>query len=530
MPTRRCTSSLPSRSQSIALALAIALTVACAPTTDAGPSTPSPGTAPTPRPASAPAATPSATLPDVDFVIAVQATAQGFDPRERIDPMSLQRMLVVMEPLVTLDASLSLKPRLATAWEVGDGGRVVTMRLRDDVAFHDGWRFTSTDVRFTIETGAGPDRQGTVRPVATLVERVETPDDQTVVLHLTRPAAHVLFELARMPIVPANAAEDFDTRPVGTGPYAFEAHAPGSRLVLRRNDAYWGDHTGPERIAFDVISRSADTVDAVLAGRVQLAHRAFEAADIQRLTGAAGVTVERVANTTVTYLAFDTTTAPLDDARVRRALSMLAPRDEIVSDVLHGNGVASLFMVPPSAAWVQGADTALLGGRTEAEVLLAEADARFDRPLVLVTNTSEVREATAARIVAAFANVGIEVRTEIVDFPTYLRRLNDGDYDLFVLGGVTTGNPSTAINTALNYEVVAPDISALLDQAATIDPTSDEGVATYRAAYAATLESSPRAFLHLGVNVGVMPAGLGGWAPHPADAHAYQDLHRLDLR
>jgi len=505
------------------------LAAACAPATDAGPSAAAPQTTPATPAAPQRAAT---TAVEADLVIAVSAPAQGLDPRLRIDPMSLQRMLIVLEPLVTLDAELGLQPRLATAWEVADEGRRVTLHLRDDVTFHDGWRFTSADVRFTIETGGGPDRQGAVRLVANLVDRVETPDDRTVVLHLVEPAGHVLFDLARMPIVPTNAAEDFDENPVGTGPYVFEFGTPANVQSFRRFDGYWGDHTGPERVAFQVVARSEDVASALLAGRVQLSQRALDAPDRSRLEAASSVTVDVVPNANPTYLGFDTSASPLDDARVRRALATLVPRDRIAAEVLPGAAAPSATMVPPVAAWAVGADAALAGGRAAAEALLAETDATFDRPLVLLTNANPVREAMAARIRDAFEEVGIEVRIETADFSSYLGRLDAGDFDMFLLGTAGSGNPARSIEMGgLNYEGFEDaGVTDLLARAAQFDPTSDAGVALYAESLAAFLEASPRAYLVLGLNVGASASNVAGWTPHPLDLHAFQDLHRLEVR
>ena len=530
VPTRPAPAHVPRAY--LALMLALLLTAACAPGTDTATAPATPSAAPaTPATAAAPTA-PTVAAPDADLVIAVPAPAQGLDPRERIDPLSLQRILLVLEPLVTLDAELRLQPRLATGWEVGDEGRSVTLHLRDDVTFHDGWRFTSADVRFTIETGGGPDRQGAVRPVANLVERVDTPDERTVVLHLVAPAGHVLFDLARMPIVPANAGEDFDARPIGTGPYAFESGAPTNVQTFRRFDAYWGDHTGPERVAFQVVARSADLADGLLAGRIHLSQRALDGADQARLEAAAGVAVATVTNANPTYLGFDTTAAPLDDARVRRALSMLVPRERIVSEALADVALPSALMVPSTVAWAAGADEVLAGGRAAAEALLADAAASFDRPLVLLTNVNPAREAIAARLRASFAEVGIEVRVETADFGSYIGRLGSGDFDMFLLGSSGTANPAQALGMGgLNYEGFEDaGLAEALARAAQFDPTGEAGAALYGDALRAYLEASPRAYLALGLNVAARAANLSGWTPHPLDVHAFQDLHRTELR
>lgn len=531
------------------LALAIALSVviaACAPTADdvGAPGSPAasasrPGAAaPTAAPATAPAATPLgpaatvASVPDADLVIAVQLPAVGYDPRIRADPGAVQRMHAVYETLLRVDGELALEPRLATAWDVADDGRTITLSLRDDVRFHDGWRFTSADVRFTIETGGGDDQLGLVRVVAGLVEQVETPDDRTVVLRLRQSAGQVLFDLARMPIVPANADADLDTRPVGTGPYAFEAIGPGGTLHLVRHDDYWGDHVGPERIAFQQVANPADVADGLLDGSLHLSQRAFSAGDAARLASANQVVLTDVVGTVSTYVGIRVAAPALAEPAVRRAIAAVMPRERIAADALAGAAVPSLAMVPPYAAWLPDDPAAILGDAASAAALLAEVGASLDAPLVLLTNDAPQRVAIATIVAEALTAAGVAVSVESLDFGAFLQRLDRGDYDLHVLALSGSHNPAATLGSAgLNYERFSDDtLDALLAEAATVDPTSEAGAERWRAAAEAWLTASPRAFLSLGVVTGAHAARVDGWSPHPVDGLAFQDLQRVALR
>lgn len=542
------------------LALAIALSVmiaACAPTADevgapGAPGTPGAATAtpaaaaptasaptqPAAPPATTPAATPvgpaatAAAVPDADLVIAVQLPAVGYDPRIRIDPGSVQRMHAVYETLLRVDANLALEPRLATGWDVADDGRTITLSLRDDVRFHDGWRFTSADVRFTIETGGGADQLGLVRAVAGQVERIETPDDRTVVLRLGQSASQVLYDLARMPIVPANATADLDTRPVGTGPYAFEAIGPDGSLHLVRFDDYWDDHVGPERVAFQQVANPADVADRLLDGRIHLSQRAFAASDAARFASSNQVVLADVVGTVSTYVGFRVAAPALADPAVRRAISAVMPRERIAAEAFGGTAVPSLTMVPAFAAWAPADPGAILGDATAAAALLADVGASLDSPLVLLTNDAPQRVAIATLVAEALAEVGVAVRVESLDFSTFLQRVDRGDYDLYVLALSGSHNPAATLGTGgLNYERFADDaLAAALAEAATLDPTSDAGAERYRAAAEVWLTASPRAFLTLGIVTGAHAAGVEGWSPHPVDGLAFQDLQRVALR
>src|SRR5712691_12253870 len=86
-------------------------------------------------------------------------------------------------------------PELADRWEVGEGGKTITFHLHKGVKWHDGTPFSSADVQYTIERIMNPPK-GMVSPrgpvFKALVERVETPDPDTVVVHGKGPSSMLL--------------------------------------------------------------------------------------------------------------------------------------------------------------------------------------------------------------------------------------------------------------------------------------------------------------------------------------------------
>src|SRR2546425_5398941 len=91
--------------------------------------------------------------------------------------------------------ALDIIPELADAWEVSDGGKTITFHLHKGVKWHDGAPFSSADVKYTIERIMYPP-QGMVSPRGpvfnALIERVEAPDPDTVVVYGKGPSALLL--------------------------------------------------------------------------------------------------------------------------------------------------------------------------------------------------------------------------------------------------------------------------------------------------------------------------------------------------
>ena len=202
------------------------------------------------------------------LIIGSTSEVSGFDPRIATDVPSFERINVIMEPLVVFDRGLGLQPRLATAWERAPDLSTITFTLRQGVTFHDGRPFTAEDVRYTFETVLDPDFGAPNRSLYVAIDSVETPDDYTVVLNLNLPNAFLLNNIARQPIVPANAGDDFAQRPIGTGPYKFESQVRDDRLVLSRFDGYWGGAGNLAFLEFRVIPENATRLLSFEAGEI----------------------------------------------------------------------------------------------------------------------------------------------------------------------------------------------------------------------------------------------------------------------
>ncbi|RPI58094.1 MAG: hypothetical protein EHM56_02635, partial [Chloroflexi bacterium] len=185
------------------------------------------------------------------------------------------------------------------------------------------------------------------------VESVEATDDSTVVMHLPQPFFPLLtslsdpgyFGILSQKAVEA-AGDDYGRQPVGTGPYRFKEWVTGEKVVLERNpDFNWGldwAHPGPwypDEIEFRIIPETATQVVSMEAGEVDIAPVSASDEETIRQTGLFTL-YDILLPGTGPYLQFNNSVAPLDDARVRQALSMAIDRDVLVRVAMNGKAVA----------------------------------------------------------------------------------------------------------------------------------------------------------------------------------------------
>ncbi|HEX7125639.1 MAG TPA: ABC transporter substrate-binding protein [Thermodesulfobacteriota bacterium] len=226
---------------------------------------------------------------------------------------------------------------LAESWTISPDGKTYTFKLHDGVKFHNGDTLTSADVKASLERIVNPP-PGVVsarKASYQAIDRIEAPDPLTVVVRLKWPEASMLANLASPWNYIYNAkklAEDprFPEKNIlGTGPFVFVEHVPGSHWVAKRNPNYFVKglpYLDGYRAVF--IRSASAAVAAVRSGQAQIEFRGFSPAQRDDLVRALGdkIRVQESPWTCVLTVVFNNEKPPFNDARVRRALSMAIDR------------------------------------------------------------------------------------------------------------------------------------------------------------------------------------------------------------
>ena len=249
---------------------------------------------------------------------------------------------------------IELEPELAQSWERSADGLSYTFHLVEGVTFQnvapvDGRPFTADDVRFVYERQAS---EGANQAPFRLLDTIETPDDSTVVLHLTRPSPDFLVPLAsRIASIYARELVDLDlldTTSIGTGPLIV-GEVSGSSVQLVNNPDFWGKTPYLEGMDFLVMQDTPARLAALRAGELDFGYalpdNPREAAELLDTNPDFVVTNDPILSNTST-IAFNLTLEKWQDERVRRALALGMDR-ELLVDVLHDGAGA----VVPGPAW-----------------------------------------------------------------------------------------------------------------------------------------------------------------------------------
>jgi peptide/nickel transport system substrate-binding protein len=261
----------------------------------------------------------------------------------------------IFETLLELDLdTLEFKPHLAERWEVTDDHLHYTFYLRKDVKFTDGMPLTARDVKATYELVINPAHDtADLRNYYQDIETIDLIDDYTIRFNMKKPYFRHLLTLGLFNVYPAHiyAQGDFNKHPnnrnpIGSGPYIFENWATADRIVMTRNENYWGEKPFLDKRVFRFITDDnaaflaleRHDIDKHEVSPEQWARRTDNAKfqrEFQKLVLDSPVPgyLSRF-----NYIGWNTRKPQFSDKRVRQALCMLFDRQEVIDEVWMGYG------------------------------------------------------------------------------------------------------------------------------------------------------------------------------------------------
>lgn len=432
--------------------------------------------------AEAPAAEDSAEAPVVDDVAEAPAASGGNkilkvqvgpDP-ETIDPAlnsavdGGNMLLHAFECLLIVDQDGKLAPGQAESWETSEDGLTWTFHLREGLKWSDGTPLTANDFVYSWKRVcdpmvAAPYAETVLSMVAGYEDaiggnldalQVVAQDDLTLVVTLNAPcsyfgslAAFATLSPVQQGTVEANG-DAWATAPetyVSNGPFYMTEWVPGSHILFSKNPNYWNaDAIKLDGIQFALIEDSNAAYSAYQTGEV-LMIKDVPTEEIPSLEGNADFFVDPIIGTY--YISLNLNRDAFKDAKVRQALSLAIDRDYVANTLMQGTySPASNFMGPgwidtDGAPFIDKAnggapyiDTADFEGNLEkAKALLEEAgypNGEGFPAISYTTNDAGYHKVVAEYLQQAWAELGIDLQVNIVEWSSFTPMRRNGEYDV----------------------------------------------------------------------------------------------------
>jgi peptide/nickel transport system substrate-binding protein len=384
----------------------------------------------------------------------------------------------IFESLVGQDERQRLTPDLAESWKAVDA-TTWEFKLRKNVRFHDGTPFTADDVIFSFERAPNVEGSPSSFGIYARGKSFTKVDDHTVHIKTAAPYPLMPNDVSQVFIVSRKHGQGAKTpdynsgkAAVGTGPFKFVEYTPGNRIVMQRNDQYWGDKPVWPRVIFRGIKSDPSRVAALLAGDVDLIDE-VPATDMPRLKKEPKLTIAQTVSNRIIYLHLDhfrddspfvrakdggPIKNPLRDPRVRKAISMLIDRDAIISRVMEGQAIKAGQLLPEGFFGVSNKLKPVAYDPNGAKKLLAEAGVpngfrmTIHSPNDRYPNDAKIAEAVGQML----SRAGIDTQVVTMTQGVFFREASTGSpekgpkFSFILVGwGSGTGEASSPLKSLL---------------------------------------------------------------------------------
>jgi len=357
----------------------------------------------------------------------------SWDPNQRFTPDAQPIFKAVFDQPLDQDPQLKLIPKLIKNWNLAPDAMSMAVELRDDVTFHNGDPMTTEDFRYTfferIKSGIKLDTANSWKKVQDIV--IESPTKATMKFDSPAPTAPQWMAFLGSYIVPkkyieSGGLDNFLKQPVGTGPYKLVEYELNSRIVLERNDKYWGPKPKVGHITIQIIKDPSARVAAIQSGEVDCTIN-VPVREVERFGKLAGFAAELNPITRVVLLQVRADLA-FADQNVRLAAHHAIDKAAL-SRAFYGGAAVPLSVVATPGTPAYLTDFTFKYDPALAKELLAKSNFGPSNPVKIglaSTNGQFPSDYDIARaIVQMWKQVGIEADLQVIEYAKYFE-LNRG--------------------------------------------------------------------------------------------------------
>lgn len=387
----------------------------------------------------------------------IEATAEApapLDPAQAYDAASWAVMHNAFQTLMRLPRSGS-QPVPDAAEQCGFQDRQSEQyrcTLRAGLKFADGHEMTSADVKFSLDRVRGINHPNGPATLLSSIDKVETPSEREVVIHLSAPDATFPSKLTT-PAAAILDSRDYGAKALrkgfdvaGSGPYTVRTEVKDDRLVkavFSKNDAYQGKlEPQSDKVEIRFFDDSAALEQALADGEVDVANREFSADQIEKLEAGEveGVRVTESPGQAIRYLAFNTKAPEVKEKAVRQAMARLVDRQALVRDVYKRTGEPLYSLVPTGIVAHTNSFHNAYGepSVSGARQVLRRAGIQTPVKLTLTYTTDHYGPATAkefAKLRDQLNASGLfSVKTQGVKWTEFRPAAADGEYAVYGMG------------------------------------------------------------------------------------------------
>ncbi|MDP9729477.1 ABC transporter substrate-binding protein [Alicyclobacillus tolerans] len=467
--------------------------------------------------------------------VGLSADPPKLDPALSSALVDRQVMMNIYDTLFRLTSTKSIVPDLVKNYTVSNNGLTYTFYLHQHVTFQDGTPFNAAAVKFNLERDMSKlsPRRSSLLDIAS----IDTPSNDTVVLHLKKPFSPLLAILAGRagmmvsPTAVQKEGANFVNNPVGTGPFMFKDRIKGDHITLIRNPHYWNGEPKLKKIVFKIFTDPNVELANLESGAVQI----IDTVPPQQLSSLSSNPAYVVSNTPgLGYQGFylNCLTPPFNNVDLREAVNLAINRQTLVNAMLKGSAVPGYSpFSPASPVYSVSEDTPPTPNATEIHALLVKGGKPNGFSFTMQTANDPVDQQIATIIQSMLGQYGIKMNIEQLEFGTLLGNADNHNFQGSMLGWSGRLDPDQDIysflitNGSLNNSGYSnPQVDALLNEARQVSSMS-ERKALYKQVMNIVHQDAPYVYLYHQNNIFAYTNKLHGFKAYADGVLRLQNVY-----
>ncbi|MCX7856934.1 MAG: ABC transporter substrate-binding protein [Deltaproteobacteria bacterium] len=380
---------------------------------------------------------------DDKICIAIDSEPVRINPLFLTDLNSHMVSNLIYRGLTTIDKSGRVIPEMADSWEIKNGGREIIFKLKANIYWHDGQKFSSEDVVFTYKVLTSPKvpspKKGSLGPI----REIKAIDPKTVVVIYNEPYGSAL-ESWTLGILPRHLGESgiefsLDNKPIGTGPYKLVSWSRGQHMVLEAFQKFYSKIPNIDKVVLKFIADPATRYLELRTGKIDAAELPLSF-DMEKTKK--NLNEYRVESFRYTCLGFNLSNPLFASEKFRQAIAYAINKEEIINVALFGKGRISLGPYPRNVWYYNDNIQPIPYNPQIAKNILRSLQVNNLRFSVSVNAENREAQRTAQLIQEHLKRVGINMEIRLFDWQTLRHRImEEKDFDSVILSRAYLWDP-----------------------------------------------------------------------------------------
>ena len=381
------------------------------------------------------------------LTIGIGIDADTLNPHEQTTTLMQNMCDLIYDNPYYQDPDGKIHPRLFESHEVSKDGLTYTFNLRKGVKFQDGTPFNAMAFKFTFDRAVRVKEWKTRNPLKfsiAMTDSCTVIDDHKIAIKLKYPFAPFLATMSMSVLSPISPTavfkwgDDVRQHPVGAGPYKLTEWVKGDRIVMTRNEDYWGKKPTVKKIVWKIVPEVATREAMLRAGQIDICYKPSPA-NVAALKADSNIEVQMPLDTRTIFMGLNYQKGMTASKEFRQAINYAIDKKAIVKKILFGTAEPMQGPVSPKVFGFFKMANQYDYNPEKAKELLKKSGYKGQVIHMRTPNGRYLFDKQVSEAVQAYLEaIGIKTELRTYDWPTYvaglLKPIDKSELEVFLLG------------------------------------------------------------------------------------------------